>query len=319
MTHALLIVGHGTRSQQGRAECAALVDVVRARRPGLRVELGFLELCDPPIAEVVADLVDEGVTDVTVVPLVLLGAGHAKGDVPAAIERERRRHPGLRLTYGAPLGVHPDLIGLVDDRLHAAVPDGHRERTAVVLVGRGTTDPDANADLAKIARLLWEGRPWPLVEPAFVSLAAPSVPDALERCRLLGTRRIAVIPYFLFTGILERRIREQAATWAAAHPEIEVDAAGHLGPDATVADLVLARGDEARDGGAVGNCDTCLYRVALPGFEERVGAPQTLHHHPTDPGTHGDGDHDHHHGPPPRAGLPVATDPDRPTAAGRRP
>lgn len=295
MTSALLIVGHGTRSPEGQEECAALLETVRARRPGRRVELGYLELCDPPIADVVAGLVADGVDDITVVPLVLLGAGHAKGDVPAAIARERRRHPGVRFGYGQPLGVHPDLVELVDTRLRGAVDEAHRHETAVVLVGRGTTDPDANADLAKIARLLWEGRPWPLVEPAFISLASPSVPDALKRSRRLGARRVVVVPYFLFTGILEQRIRDQAATWAAGVPDVEVTSAGYLGPDVTVADLVLARTDEARAGEATGNCDTCLYRVALPGFEDKVGAPQTLHHHPTDPGTHGNGHHGHGH------------------------
>lgn len=294
-TSALLVVGHGTRDPAGQDECRMLIDIVGTRRPGLRVELGYLELCPPPITDVVNRLAGDGVDDVTVVPLVLLGAGHAKGDVPASIVRERRRHPHITFRYGRPLGIRPELVGLADNRLRDAVADADRADTAVVIVGRGTSDPDANGDLAKIARLLWEGRSWPLVEPAFVSLASPSVPEAMERCRRLGARRIAVIPYFLFTGVLERRIREQAAAWADAHPGVEVVTAGHLGPDAAVADLVLARADEAVRGHAPANCDTCLYRVALPGFEDRVGAPQTLHHHPDDEGTHGHHhDHDHH-------------------------
>lgn len=330
MTSALLIIGHGTRDPDGQAACSALVDVVRERRPGLRVELGYLELCPPPIGDVVAELAADGVDDVTVVPLVLLGAGHAKGDVPAAIARERRRHPQIDFRYGAPLGVRPELVELVDERLRAAVPDDDGDGTAVVLVGRGTTDPDANADLAKIARLVWEGRDWPLVEPAFVSLATPSVPDALERCRKLGARRIAVVPYFLFTGVLARRIRQQAATWAGDHPDVEVLPADELGPDPAVADLVLTRADEAEAGQVRANCDTCLYRVAMPGFEDKVGAPQTLHHHPDDRGTHGhhhsDADgpdhdehrsHDHHAGR--HDGHGASPAPDEATSASRRP
>jgi sirohydrochlorin cobaltochelatase len=300
MTHALLIIGHGTRDAHGQRECARLVEVVRERRPDLRVELGFLELCPPPITDVVADLSADGVDDVTVVPLVLLGAGHAKGDVPAAIARERLRHPHMHVRYGRPLGIRPELLDTVDERLRGAVAEEYRDQTAVVLVGRGTSDPDANGDLAKIARMLWEGRPWPLVEPGFVSLATPSVPDALERCRRLGATRIAVTPYFLFTGVLERRIREQTRRWAADHPEVEVVDAGYLGPDPRVADVLLARAAEAEGGAAIANCDTCQYRVALPGFEDRVGEPQTLHEHPDDPGTHGHGhshSHGHHHAP----------------------
>lgn len=295
MTHALLIVGHGTRDRGGQQESAELLELVRARRPDLRVELGYLELCPPPIGDVVESLVADGVDEVTVVPLVLLGAGHAKGDVPAAIVRERLRHPGVSFRYGRPLGIRPELLETTDERLRTAVPAEQHEDTAVVLVGRGSSDPDANGDLAKVARLLWEGRSWPLVEPAFTSLAEPSVPAALERCHRLGATRIAVVPYYLFTGVLERRIREQTRAWAKAHPDVEVTDAGHLGPDPRVADLLLERADEAEAGEAIANCDTCQYRVALPGFEERVAEPQTLHEHPDDPGTHEHG-HGHDHG-----------------------
>lgn len=299
MSHAMLIVGHGTRDGAGQDECSRLLAVVRAQRPGLRVELGYLELCPPPITDVVAGMVAEGVDDVTVVPLVLLGAGHAKGDVPAAIARERLRNPGVTFRYGRPLGIRPELLEAAAERLDSAVPEGKREDTAVVLVGRGASDPDANGDIAKVARMLWEGRPWPLVEPGFISLAKPSVPEALERCRRLGASRIAVMPYFLFTGVLERRIRDQTHAWADDHPDIEVIDVDHLGPDVRVAELLLARADESEAGGAIANCDTCQYRVALPGFEARVGQPQTLHEHPDDPGTHGHGHghgHDHGHG-----------------------
>lgn len=295
MSHALLIVGHGTRDEDGQAECRELVEVVRRRRPSLRVELGYLELCPPPLGDVVAKLVADGVDEVTVAPLVLLGAGHAKGDVPASIARERLRHPAVRFRYARPLGIRPELLEATDERLRTAVAGPDRHTTAVVLVGRGTSDPDANGDLAKIARLLWEGRPWSLVEPAFISLARPSVTEAMERCRQLGATRIAVVPYFLFTGVLERRIRAEARAWAGLHPDVEVVDAGYLGADTRIADLLLVRADEALAGAAAANCDTCLYRVALPGAEDRVGQPQTLHEHPDDLGTHHHGHHGHTH------------------------
>ena len=146
----------------------------------------------------------------------------------------------------------------------------------MVLVGRGSTDPDANADLYKVGRLLSDSRGLGLVEPAFVSLARPSVTDALDRCRQLGATSIAVVPYFLFTGLLVDRIAGQARDWAAARPDTAVVVGGELGPDERVARLVMERYDEARAGGAVMNCDCCIYRTTLPGYEHRVGAPQTL-------------------------------------------
>src|SRR3712207_11663 len=129
---------------------------------------------------------------------MLLGAGHAKDDIPATLVREKRDHPGVTFRYGRALGIRPELLELMDERISVAVPEDEKSGTAVLLVGRGASDPDANSDLAKIARLFYEGRPYPIVETAFVSLAPPSVPEALERCERLGVRRVVVFSFFLF-------------------------------------------------------------------------------------------------------------------------
>jgi sirohydrochlorin cobaltochelatase len=268
----------------------AFLDVLRGVATGVDVAGGFLELSSPPLADAVAELVGAGHRRLVVVPLVLVGAGHAKGDVPAALARERARHPGLRFAYGRPLGPHPELLAVLDDRLDAVLDRDERPGTAVVLVGRGSTDPDANADVAKTARLFFEGRRLGSVETAFVSLAEPGVPAALERCRLLGARRIVVLPYLLFAGVLPDRVARQAASFAAAHPDLDVRVAPLLGPDERIARLTVDRYVEALTGDVRMSCDTCIYRVPMPGFEERVGAPQRLHHHPDDPA------HPAHHG-----------------------
>jgi sirohydrochlorin cobaltochelatase len=224
---------------------------------------------------------------------MLLAAGHTKNDIPATLTRERLRHPGLQITYSRELGVRPELLVLIDERIAAVVAPDERATTAVVVVGRGTTDPDANGDLAKIARLYYEGREHPLVEPAFVSLATPSVPEALERCRRLGAERVVVVPYFLFTGVLERRIREQAREYARRTGS-EVRVASYLGPDQVIVDLLLERYREALEGGDLRmNCDACVHRVALPGFEDKVGAPATPHYHADEDGHHHHHDHQH--------------------------
>jgi sirohydrochlorin cobaltochelatase len=152
-----------------------------------------------------------------------------------------------------------------------------------VLVGRGSSDPDANAETAKVARLLLEGRGYEGVEVSYVSLTRPSVPDALERARLLGARRVVVAPYFLFPGVLPDRIVAQARTYAGGHPDVDVRVAELLGDCDELADLVAERYAEALAGDIRMNCDTCMYRVALPGHAHRVGAPQAPHDHPDDP------------------------------------
>ncbi|EGG43950.1 MULTISPECIES: sirohydrochlorin chelatase [Streptomyces] len=294
---ALLIAGHGTRDEAGAEAFRSFVRELGRRHPELPVAGGFIELSPPPLGEAVAELVERGVRRFAAVPLMLVSAGHAKGDIPAALAREKERHPGISYTYGRPLGPHPSLLRVLERRLGQALEGTGWDpaEVTVLLVGRGSTDPDANAEVHRAARLLWEGRGYAGVEPAFVSLAAPDVPSGLDRCARLGARRIVVLPYFLFTGILPDRVREQTRAWAEAHPEAEVRSADVIGPEPELLDLVWERYEEAAKGAVRMNCDACVYRIALPGFEDKVGLPQQPHFHPDDEGHDGHG-HGHHHG-----------------------
>lgn len=248
MRPALLVIGHGTTSPAGAAQFGELVQRVQDAAPFADVEGGFLELSPPPIQDAAARLVADGHRTVDVVPLVLVAAGHSKGDIPAALRREELRHPGLSFRYARPLGPHPMLLAEAEARLLAAVPREQWPQTAVVLVGRGATDPDANSEIAKTARLLQEGRGFGTVETSFISLARPSVPEGLERARRLGYARIVALPWFLFAGVLPDRIVAQSQGWAVQHPDVDVRVAGLLGPTEALAAVVLERWRELETG-----------------------------------------------------------------------
>jgi sirohydrochlorin cobaltochelatase len=293
----LLIVGHGTADAGGVREFRAFIDRLRdtLRPDGIDVGGGFIELSAPAVGEAWRELAERGHRNLAAVPLVLVAAGHAKGDIPAALEREVHRHPGTGYRFGRPLGPHPILLNLLAERIAEATGPLDRAaaaETAVLLVGRGSTDPDANAEVCKVARLLQETTDVAFVETAFVSLARPDVPDGLERVRRLGARRVVVAPYFLFDGVLPQRVAHQSVRFGQSTPELDVVVARHIGDCAELADLVVERYREALAGDIRMNCDTCAYRVLLPGFEDKLGAPQTPHHHPDDP-AHG---HGHGHG-----------------------
>jgi sirohydrochlorin cobaltochelatase len=290
----LLLVGHGTVDATGVAEFVAFTRRMRSwlAVDGVDVDGGFIELSQPTVHEAWTALIGRGHRRLAAVPMVLVGAGHAKGDIPAALQREVLRAPGSGYAFGRPLGPHPVLQELLAARIDAVADPAAVAETVVLLVGRGSTDPDANAEVCKVARLLQEGRPYAGVEPAYVSLARPDVTAGLHRCRALGARRIVVAPYFLFDGVLPRRVLAQAGAFGAEHPELDVRTAGYLGDCDELAGLVVERYREALHGDIRMNCDTCAYRVLLPGFEDKLGAPQTPHHHPDDP-THG---HGHGHG-----------------------
>jgi sirohydrochlorin cobaltochelatase len=260
---ALLVVGHGSRDPRGACEFHDLVGLVRRSNPSLTVEGGFIELSRPPISECVNRLAESGIRNVAAVPLMLLAAGHAKDDIPATLVREKMGHPEISFSYGRALGIRPELLELMEERISTVVLEEEKEETAVLIVGRGSSDPDANSDLFKIARLYYEGGHYPVVESAYVSMTPPDVANGLDRCLKLGAKHVVVFSYFLFTGVLEERIRVQSRAFAEA-----------------------LRGDIRM------NCDVCVHRVALPGFEEKVGAPATPHYHPDEPGLH---QHDHYH------------------------
>lgn len=293
----LLLVGHGTVDAQGVAEFAAFTERVRRRMlpDGVDVGGGVIELSTPTVHDAWSALAARGHTTMAAVPLVLVAAGHAKGDIPAALARERLRDPATGFVLGRPLGPHPVLLDLLERRVDAALRAAGWDAAGVtvLLVGRGSTDPDANAEVCKVARLLQEGRGYEGVEPAFVSLAGPDVAGGLARCRALGARRVVVAPYFLFDGVLPRRVAAQAG----AFDGVDVRTAGYLGDCDDLAGLVVERYTETLRGDIRMNCDTCAHRVLLPGFEDKLGAPQTPHHHPgdldTSPPTHPGHGHGH--------------------------
>ena len=273
----MVVIGHGSRDPRAAQEFRALLDLVRVAAGDQFVRGGFLELAEPLIDDAVDALVADGATDIVAVPYVLFGAGHLKDDGPAVLDRARRRHPQVQFRLARDLGVHPAVLDVAEARVRESQAErGSEKPPAVVAIGRGSTDPDACADQVKLVRLLSDGRALGTVEPAFQAMTAPSLDQALERCRLLGATDITVLPLFLFAGVLVERIAEKAAVWAIDHPDVGVTMAAHLGVDARLAALVVERQREAREGDVRMNCDICAYRVRLPGFEDKVGTPLSL-------------------------------------------
>ncbi|MEK5033689.1 precorrin-3B C(17)-methyltransferase [Paenibacillus sp. FSL R7-0302] len=303
----VLLVGHGSRVQAGNEELLEFTRLLAARKPELKVETCFIELASPSIAGGIARCIEGGAAEIYVVPIILFAAGHSKLDIPLAIDEAKRRYPGVKFIYGRPLGVQDRAVDILLERIQEAEqPPLAQEKAAggmgldlhgnsastiedkdtiVLLMGRGGSDPDANSDLYKISRLLWERTGYRSVESCFIAIAKPSLPDGLERCLALGARRIIVLPYLLFTGVLMQQFTERVAQFAAAHPELEVEIGGTLGAHPLLVDMLTERIEETLEGRAFSNCDNCKYRDAA-----------SVHHHHHH-GEEGHGEHGHgHHG-----------------------
>jgi sirohydrochlorin ferrochelatase len=280
MSPAVLIAGHGSRDPEGIAEFLDLARHFRAWRPDWPVEIAFLEFARPTIQEGADRLVRAGARTVVVLPGVLMAAGHAKNDMASEVRLARRRHPGVEFHMGRALDVEPRLLQLCRLRYREGLA-GRAEApadTLLLLVGRGSGDPDANSNVAKVARFLEEGYPTAWSACAFSGVTAPLLPEVLPRCERLGFRRIAVQPYFLFTGVLLKRIYEQVGERRRARPDIEYVAVPHLQAHPLLLETFAERADEALRGTGHMNCSLCQYRVALPGHEDALGIPQQPHH-----------------------------------------
>jgi sirohydrochlorin cobaltochelatase len=288
-SHALLLVGHGSRDPDGQREFmefAAKVQQAAGQRP---VVPCFLELAEPTIPQGLARCMELGYRDIAAVPVLLFAARHNKYDVPAEFDYVRQRYPDLHIRYARHFGITTEIV----DGLRALItraerqstrPHVGRERTVVLVVGRGSSDPDANGDVCKLGRILWEGSGLLSVETCFIGITHPRLPEGLQRCLLLQPVRIIVLPYLLFTGVLVKRIGAVARDFGQAHPEVEVLLTDDIGELPVFMDLLFEREREAVAGIVHMNCDACKWR--------RAGLVQEHGHDHGHPHEHG---HSHSH------------------------
>ncbi len=243
-TTPLVIAAHGTRNEDGVAACRALTERVRQRLGGAPVELGFVELAEPGIAEAVAAAVaqaDGGSPAAVVVPLMLHTGGHVRTDIPEAIDEGRG---DAEVRYGTPLQPDVRLRRALGQRLASALAEGEpwqARDVGCVVVGRGAVVPDANAAHYQLARLFWEENELGRVEPAFIQVCRPSLPEALNSLAAQGYQKIVVVGNYLFPGKLQQWQAEQAQAWAQSRPEVEVRIADVIGDCDELAEVVVDR------------------------------------------------------------------------------
>ncbi|RXK51403.1 CbiX/SirB N-terminal domain-containing protein [Halorientalis pallida] len=287
---AVLLVGHGSRREKSNEQVRDLA-VALEERLGVPVDAGFLELAEPAIPEAIAGLAG-AVSEVTVVPLSLFAASHVKNDVPLAVQQARAEHDGLTVNNGAHLGIHPAIVDLLDDRAAAVEAELGVDRTEddvlAVVCARGSSDPDANGDVHKLARLLDEGRDFARVEASFIGVTEPVLDESLHGVAKHRPDAVVVIPYMLGDGVLTQRIRDSADEFDDEYPYVDAAAGDPLGTDSRLLDVLGDRWQEARSGSVEMSCDTCKYKVELDGYEEDVGGARAMLRALTHQETHAD-------------------------------
>jgi sirohydrochlorin cobaltochelatase len=253
-----MLMGHGTTSERGQAQFRELVARAVRRFDG-PVEGGFIELAEPSMFSAVGALAARGVDEITIAPVVLLPAGHLKDDAALLANYVRQRWPQINVHLASDLGPTNELLDCLNQRVNAVTA----ATEAILVVGRGSSDRAANAELHAITRLVAESRGFPTTHTAFVSLTPPTVTAGLDQLARLGADTITVAPYFLFHGVLLDRIADQAQEWAR-NAQRTVRISAELGPDPLVLDALWLRIREAFGEQVRTSCDACLYRVPSP-------------------------------------------------------
>ncbi|WP_298258838.1 sirohydrochlorin chelatase [uncultured Litoreibacter sp.] len=317
----VMICGHGSRSQAAVDQFSVLAEKLPDfLPPEWPVEYGYLEFANPVIRDGLDKLRAQGCDKILAVPGMLFAAMHSKNDIPTVLNTYAAKHD-IEISYGRELGVDPKMIAAAGARVQDAVDAANavehvsNEDTCLVVIGRGASDPDANGNVSKIARMLHEGMGFGWVEVGYSGVTFPLVEPCLSHAAKLGYKRIVVFPYFLFTGILIDRIYGFTDQVAAQHTDIEFVKAGYLNDHSQVLETFAERITEQMGSNPPPNCGICQYRtqilaiegqdvqeiapVAHPafgdvppptcvlckyrtqvlGFEGEVGAVQESHHH----------------------------------------
>jgi sirohydrochlorin ferrochelatase len=215
---AILYVCHGSRVAKARAEASAFVEQCKANIDVPIQELCFIELAEPDIITGIDICVQKGATRIIVLPLLLLSAGHAKHDIPEAIRQAKQSHPHVEIVCGKPFGVQETMIDIVIDRIYEqGVPlDGD---AMILLIGRGSSDPDTKRDITAIAKLLQAKTNVPLVDVCFLAAIRPALEDGLYEASRSSYKKIFVVPYLLFTGVLMKTIEKKLRSLSSSNKQ----------------------------------------------------------------------------------------------------
>lgn len=259
----ILLVAHGTQDlgNEGNREVEALTDLWRTRHSGIPIQLCRIGhgpvLLSQGLEQAVAELGDGG-GHLLVLPLVLNAAGHVKHDIPQAIAVARARHPGVEFRCGCHLGTTDQLLKALRYRLHQAMvgltmPDPRA--TGVVLLARGASDIEATGEVAKMAYWIYATTQHELVLPAFTDVSFPRLEQVVQLLDLLGTSQLIVLPYYLFSGRLIKRIERQVERLTKQYLNRVIVQADYIGVHEQLLDLLDLRLKQCREGSALSPYD----------------------------------------------------------------
>jgi sirohydrochlorin cobaltochelatase len=242
------LVGHGTRDPQGSQEFVELARLVAQLIAPLPVEKALLEFQTPTIEQAWLALVEQGSKRMVISPLLLFAAGHAKDDIPSAVQALHRPTINVQWKQARPLSRDQNLVDLAVQRICEAIPNEVALQECTLLcVGRGSRDPCAQADTRVLAEVLGSKLGVRQTHTAFYAMASPCLVQMLDF--VAGPeqgRHVIVYPHLLFAGEIYRSIAKQVQDSANKAPHTRFYLASYLGAQPEVAQAVVHRIQQVR-------------------------------------------------------------------------
>jgi sirohydrochlorin cobaltochelatase len=275
----IIICGHGSSYDEDIVQFAKLHEKLIDYIPNYPISYGFLELNRPDLCEGFDKLCDQGVNHILALPCMLFADDSVNNNIMRAFNHyaAERVDRGLTIEIAGPLDIGSKILyaaqGCITDAEAIASSEFSREDTLLLVVGRGSSNPDSNSNISKVCRMLWEGMGYGWGQTCYIESTFPGVAAGLEHAAMLEYKRIIVLPYLLFTGVCVEKIYTVVDKISLKFPNIEFIKVSHLNNHRGVLDALIGNVDSILAGDKNMNCMLCKYREQVIGLGEDHSHP----------------------------------------------
>ena len=112
---AIVLFAHGARDVNWAEPFRKMQSMVREKKPGVPVELAFLEIMQPSLDEAIAELAARGIKNINIIPLFMAQGGHLKEDLPLKLAEIRQHHPTISFRISPPIGEAQAILAAIAD------------------------------------------------------------------------------------------------------------------------------------------------------------------------------------------------------------
>lgn len=117
MHKAIIVIGHGSRSQEANAQFLAVVDQLQQQYPDAQVLAAYLEMVSPSLPEAMMSAVVHGAREIAIIPCLLFTGVHVHKDIPRLIADFIAAHPDIAIRLGRAIGADPLLAAILSARV----------------------------------------------------------------------------------------------------------------------------------------------------------------------------------------------------------